>query len=168
MIRNNLRYILLFILSVLLQTLLFDRIYFTGYINVFIYILFILLLPTEANKFMVLFLAFLLGFSIDIFNSTPGIHASATVLAAYMRPLFLRIYSPRDGYDSNKAPGIKNNGLFWFIKYSISMILVHHFFLFFIEAFTFNSFFITLTKVILSSIFSLIFVIFGHLLLMRE
>jgi rod shape-determining protein MreD len=116
MIRNNLRYILLFVLSVLIQTLLFDRVYFTGYINVFVYILFILLLPAETNKSLVMFLGFMIGFSVDIANSTPGLHAAATVLLCFVRPFFLRIYSPRDGYDSNKFPSIKNNGLVWFLK----------------------------------------------------
>lgn len=168
MIRNNLRYILLFILSVLFQTLIFDRIYFTGFVNVFVYLLFIILLPVETNKFFVLLLAFLLGLSVDIFNSTPGIHASATVLTAYLRPLILRLYSPRDGYDLNKFPGIKNNGLFWFLKYAFSIILIHHIFLFFIDAYGFSNFFMTLGKIIVSSVFSLLFIVIGHLLIMRD
>jgi len=168
MIRNNLRYILLFVLSVLFQTLLFDRIYFTGYVTVFMYLLFILLLPVETNKFLVLLLAFFLGFTIDIFSSTPGIHAAATVLTAYLRPAILRLYSPRDGYDMNKFPGIKNNGLFWFIRYAFTLIIIHHVFLFFIDAYGFSSFFLTLGKIFLSSLFSLLFIIFGHLLIMRD
>lgn len=168
MIRNNLRYILLFVLSVLIQTLLFDRVYFTGYINVFVYILFILLLPAETNKSLVMFLGFLIGFSVDIANSTPGLHAAATVLLCFVRPFFLRIYSPRDGYDSNKFPSIKNNGLVWFLKYAISLILVHHTFLLFVEAWGFTGFFFTIGKIALSSIFSLLFIIMGHLLIMRD
>ncbi len=168
MIRNNLRYILLFVLSVLIQTLIFDHIYFTGYVNVFIYLLFIILLPVEANKFFVLILAFLLGISVDIFNSTPGVHAAATVFTAFLRPVILQLYSPREGYDMNKLPGIKNNGLVWFLKYSISIILVHHISLFFLDAYGFTAFFTTIGKIVVSSIFSLLFIVIGHLLLMRD
>lgn len=168
MSRNNIRYILLFIVSVLSQTLIFDRIYFSNYINIYIYILFILLLPIETNKFLVLFLSLILGLSIDTFNSTPGIHASATVLIGFLRPAILRLYSPRDGYEPNKFPSIKNHGLYWFLKYSISLILIHHIFLFFVDAYGFAAFFMTLGKILISSIFSLIFIIIGHLLIMKE
>lgn len=132
------------------------------------YILFIILLPYETNKFFVLLLAFFLGFSVDIFNSTPGIHASATVLAAFVRPFILKVYSPREGYDPNKIPGIKNNGLSWFLKYAFSIILIHHLFLLFVDAYGFSNFFHTIIKTLLSSVFSLIFVIIGHLLIMRD
>lgn len=168
MIRNNLRYISLFVLSVIIQTLIFDRIYFTGTINVFIYILFILLLPVQTNKITVMLLGFLIGITIDIFNSTPGIHTAATVLMCYFRPSFLRIYSPRDGYDNNKIPGIKNNGLNWFLKYAMSLILVHHTVLLFIDAWGFAGFFFTFSKIALSSVFSLLFIVMGHLLIMRD
>ncbi|HNQ68272.1 MAG TPA: hypothetical protein PKN32_07830 [Bacteroidales bacterium] len=168
MSRSNIKYILLFIVSVLSQTLVFDNIYFSSYINIFIYILFLLLLPIETNKFVVLGLSFILGLSIDIFNSTPGIHASATVLIGYLRPAILRLYAPREGYEPNKFPSIKNHGLNWFIKYSISIILIHHIFLFFVDAYGFSHFFYTMGKILISSVFSLIFIIIGHLLIMKE
>jgi len=168
MSKTNVKYILLFIFAVLCQTLIFDRLYFTNYINIYIYIVFIFLLPIETNKFLVLFLALILGLSIDVFNSTPGIHASATVLIAYLRPAILRLYAPRDGYEPNKFPSIKNHGLNWFIKYSISLILIHHVLLFFVDAYGFSHFFLTLFRILVSSVFSLIFIIIGHLLIMKE
>lgn len=168
MIRNNVRYIALFVLSVMIQTLLFDRVYFTGTINVFFYILFLLLLPFDTNKSVVMVLGFIIGIIVDIFNSTPGIHAAATVVMCYLRPFFLRVYSSHDGYELNKFPSIKNNGLSWFLKYAMTLILVHHTLLLFIDAWSFNGLFFTLFKVALSSIFSLLFIIMGHLLIMRD
>ena len=164
MIKTNIKYIFLFVLSVLIQTLVFDNIQISNYINVLFYILFILLLPINTNKFLVLVLAFFLGLSIDIFNSTQGLHASATVLLAFLRPFVLEIYAPREEYDINKTPGIKNYGFSWFIKYCLTLILIHHIFLFSIEIFNFSHFFFALGKAIISSFFSLIFVVLGHLL----
>lgn len=168
MIKTNLRYILLFVFSVLAQALLFDRIYLSNYVNVFIYVLFILVMPINMNKFLLMAIAFFLGLSIDIFNSTQGLHASAAVLLAFLRPYVLGLYAPRDEYDINKAPGIKNYGLSWFLKYSLTLILAHHLFLFYIEIFNFSHFFFTLGKALISSVFSLFFVILGHLLFARE
>ena len=164
MISLYIRYIGLFLFSVLTQVLIFDNIYMIGTVNIFIYVLFILMLPIETNKFLVLILAFILGLNVDIFNSTPGLHASATVLMAYVRPFVLNLYSPRDGYESNKLPGIKAYGLFWFIRYTLTLIVIHHFFLFFLEAFTFSHFFLTLLRILLSSVSTLLFVILGYLL----
>ncbi|HOZ29931.1 MAG TPA: hypothetical protein PLL66_03350 [Bacteroidales bacterium] len=168
MSKTNIKYILLFIFAVLCQTLIFDRLYFTNYINIYIYILFLLLLPIETNKFLVLLLSLILGLSIDTFNSTPGIHASATVLIGFLRPSIFRLYAPRDGYEPNKFPSIKNNGFYWFLKYSISLILIHHILLFFVDAYGFSHFFLTLFRILISSVFSLIFIIIGHLLILRE
>jgi hypothetical protein len=122
------------------------------------------MLPIEMNKYLVLFLGFILGFSVDLFNSTPGLNASATVLVCYLRPFVLNVFSPRDGYESNKTPSVKSYGLYWFIRYSLVIILIHHTFLFFLEVFSFTHFFYTVIKIILSSVSTLIFVFLGHLL----
>jgi hypothetical protein len=130
--------------------------------------LFILLLPVDTNKYIVLVYAFFLGLSVDVFNSTQGIHASAIVLLAFIRPYVLRFFAPRDDYDDNKCPSVKNYGLIWFLKYAGSLILIHHFYLFFIEFFSFAHFFQTLLRIFLSSAISLFFVTLSHFLFVRE
>lgn len=159
---------MLFIIPLLLQVLIFDKAIFSKYTNAYIYILFILLLPANFNKHISLILAFLLGFSVDIFNSTPGIHASATIFMTYFRPFILRIYAPHDDYEINKPPGIINYGFNWFLKYSLSLIFLHHSFLFIIDTWSFINFGDTLLKIILSAFSSLFFIILGHLLIMKE
>lgn len=164
MLNTYMKFILLFLFSVFAQVLIFDKIYIIGYVNIFIYILFLLSLPVDLNKFMVLGLAFILGLSVDMFNSTPGLNAAATVLIGYLRPVVLGMYSPRDGYETNKLPGIKTYGWYWFIRYSLTLILIHHTFLYFLEVFSFADFFNTIVKIILSSVSTLVFVILSHLL----
>ncbi len=168
MIKQNLRYILLFVFSVLIQTLIFDRICLSNYITAYIYVLFILLLPINSNRYLVLSYAFLLGICVDIFNSTQGLHASSAVLLAYLRPYFLQFFAPRDDYDLNKAPSIRNYGFSWFVKYAGILILIHHLFLFYIEILSFSDFFTTLFRVVLSSVVSLFFVVISHFLFVRD
>lgn len=168
MINSYIRFILLFVFLVLAQVLIFDNLYMIGFINLFVYIFFVMMLPIETNRFSVLILAFILGLSVDIFNSTPGLHASATTLMAYFRPFVLSIYSPRDGYDAHKEPGIKTYGVYWFLRYAITLILIHHTFLFFVEVFTFTYFFHTIAKIILSSVSTLFFVVLAYLLFSKK
>ncbi|MDD4150636.1 MAG: hypothetical protein PHE33_11485 [Bacteroidales bacterium] len=113
-------------------------------------------------------LAFLLGLSVDIFNSTQGLHAAAAVLIAYLRPYVLRVFSPRDDYEPTKDLSVRNYGWFWFIKYAAILIFIHHLFLFYLEIFSFSFFFFTLLRVVLSTLISLIIVSLGHFLFVRE
>ena len=168
MIKKNIRYILLFIFSVLVQTLIFDRIYISSYVTCYMYLLFLILLPVHTNKYTVLALSFLLGLSVDIFNSTQGLHAASSVLFAYLRPFILNAFAPRDDYEPNKELSIKNYGLAWFLKYAGSLILIHHIFLFYLDIFSFSHFFLTLLRIALSSVISLFFVTLGHFLFVRE
>ena len=77
MINSILRFGLIFILLILLQVLLFNNIQFSGYINPYVYILFILLLPVEIPAWILLLLSFAAGGIIDFFSGSPGMHASA-------------------------------------------------------------------------------------------
>src|SRR5512133_234040 len=137
MITRILRYGLIFILLFLLQILLFNNIQFSGYINPYIYIMFILLLPVEIPSWLLLILSFVTGLVMDLFSGTPGMHTSATVLAGFVRPYILRFTSPRDGYEPGVDPSMLIYGIRWFLFYSSLIILIHHFALFYLEVFRF-------------------------------
>lgn len=147
-------YVLGFIFFIALQVFILNNIQFSGFVNPFMYIIMILILPFETPRWLLLVLGFILGFIIDVFSGTPGMHASATVFAAFMRPYILKSIAPRDGYESGTAPRMKYYGLNWIIKYVVVMALVHHSFLFFTEVFRFSLFFHTLLRIILSTIFT--------------
>ena len=59
--------IIRFILLVLTQVLLLNHIDFLGYVNPYIYILFIIVFPFTGNKSLLIFLSFILGLTIDFF-----------------------------------------------------------------------------------------------------
>lgn len=154
MIPRILRYSLIFILLVLLQVLLFNNIRFSGYVNPYIYIMFILLLPIEIPAWLLLIISFFTGLIIDLFSGSPGMHTSATVLAGFIRPYVLRIISPRDGYESGSDPSMVIYGFRWFLIYTLIIVLFHHTALFYLEVFRFTDFFRTLLRVLLSTLFS--------------
>jgi len=159
MINRILRYTLIFVLLLLLQLFLFNNIQFSGYVNPFVYILFILLLPVEIPAWLLLIISFFTGLIIDLLTGTPGMHTSATVLAGFARPYVLRLISPREGYETGSDPSMFVYGFKWFLLYTIFIVLIHHTFLFYIEVFRLSDFFNTLLRVLLSSLFSVTFIL---------
>ena len=120
------------------------------------YPLFIAIMPFNYNIFTGLTLSFLLGFSIDLFSNTFGLHASAATTAAMFRPMIYKYFGPRDGYDVIKNPTILDMGFKWHFLTFGSILLIHHFWFFFLEAFRMDELFMVLKKSLLSAIFSFI------------
>ena len=158
---NNLilRVGLFFILLIVLQVLLFNNIQFSGYVNPYIYIMFVLLLPVEIPSWLLLLLSFVMGLILDFFSGSPGMHSSATVLTGFVRPFILRVISPRDGYEARSEPSMMAYGFRWFLIYTVLIVLVHHTALFYIEVFRFADFFRTMLRVLLSSLFTVTFIL---------
>ncbi|MDD3744123.1 MAG: rod shape-determining protein MreD, partial [Lentimicrobiaceae bacterium] len=76
---NYVKDILRFIVLVAVQVLILNQIDFGGYIDPALYLLFILLLPFEVPGWLLLIASFSLGFCIDIFSHSIGLHAAASV-----------------------------------------------------------------------------------------
>jgi rod shape-determining protein MreD len=159
MINRILKFSLFFVLLILLQVLVFNNIRFSGYINPYVYVMFILILPIEMPSWLLLLISFVTGAVMDIFCGSPGMHASATVLAGFVRPYTLRIISPRDGYEPGADPSMFVYGLRWFLIYTTLIIFIHHTALFYLEVFRFADFFRTLLRVLMSSLFSITFIV---------
>ncbi|MBE0676772.1 MAG: rod shape-determining protein MreD [Bacteroidales bacterium] len=157
--KGFLKYGLFVIVVILLQVLILNNIEFSGFINPYIYVMIIMLLPLDFPQWLVLITAFASGFVIDASSGTLGIHSAATVMTGFMRPYILLYMSPRDGYEQGVSPSMQVYGFRWFFIYAAWMLFIHHFAFFYLEVFRFTDFFRTLLRVILSTGFSLIFVI---------
>jgi rod shape-determining protein MreD len=168
MIKSLGKYIIRFVILVLLQVLVFNNIQLSGFIIPCFYVLFILLLPFEIPKWSLPLIGFLLGLSIDLFTHTPGIHASATVLMAFSRPFVLNMIAPREGYEPGSHPTLYYYGLEWFLKYSAILVCIHHFFLFYVEIFRISDFFTTFLRALLSSAFSIIFIVLSQYFIFKR
>ena len=73
----NISNIIRFFGLIVAQVLIFNHINFTGTINPYPYILFVLLYPVNNNRTLFIFLSFLLGLTVDMFSDSGGIHAAA-------------------------------------------------------------------------------------------
>jgi rod shape-determining protein MreD len=134
----------------------------------YLYILFILLLPFETPNWLLFFLAFGIGISVDIFSDTLGLHAIACVIMAFVRVLITSVTVQKDNYDTDPEPTLGIMGFRWFFFYALILTLIHHFFLLNFEVFKFSEIPATLSRVVISSIFTLILIFISELLFYRQ
>lgn len=149
--RNTIRFILL----LLTQVLIIKNVELGRFINPFIYVLFIISLPFETPKPLLLIFGFVMGLTVDMFYDTLGMHTAASVFMAFSRPVVFKFFAPREGYEVGMQPTIRYMGTPWFISCAGVLITLHHLVLFYIEVFRFSEFFSTFLRVIMSSLFTL-------------
>ena len=153
---------------VLFQVLVLNNIQVSGFINPYMYVLFILLLPFETPRWLLLISGFAIGISIDLFANTLGMHTSATVFMAFLRPYVLKLLVPHDEYESGTYPRLYYFGFTWFLKYSLVLVFLHHTFLFYVEVFRITFFFHTMLRVMLSTLFSVFLIILSQFFIYRK
>ncbi|RFC54141.1 rod shape-determining protein MreD [Brumimicrobium aurantiacum] len=163
-----LKNIIRLIIFVLAQGLIFGQLSFGYGIHPMIYPLFILMLPFDTRPVVLMILAFIAGIGIDFFMNTFGLHASASVLIAYLRPAIFRQFAPRDGYDVLKEPIAREWGYPWFIKVSLLTIIVHHLWFFSLEYFKWSSWNDILLNTLSSSLITLIIFILIQVLFFKK
>jgi len=147
-----------FVLLVLFQVLVLNNIQFLGYINPYLYILFILALPVQLPRWFLLIMAFVLGLTIDAFSNTIGMHAFATVFVAFFREGIIKLFTNIEE-GNNPTPSFHTFGVSAYIKYVVLMVIIHHTTLFILEAFSFSNFWIMLAKIILSSFVTILLIL---------
>ena len=144
-----------FVLLLIAQVFLFNQVAWgwsgREYLFVFVYPLFVALMPLRASRPLVILLAFLLGISVDFFSETLGLHAGALCFTAYARPLILRVLRPRDGYNIKAKPAVADLGIGWMSRYLAYLFLVHLLTFFLLQ--TFSIFF--LDEIVLKTALSL-------------
>jgi len=143
-----------FILLLLVQVILCNHINLFGYINPYIYIVFIFLFPIKENRLVLLLLSFMLGMLVDMFSDSGGVHAAAAVFLAYSRPILLKTsFGMLYEHQSIKFSNTEIGNL---ITYVALGTVLHHLILFSLEIFNISSILLILKKTLFSSIFTII------------
>lgn len=156
--------VIYFLVFGMLQIFLFLNTSLFGYAFCYIYIGFLLILPIDTPKLLLMLIGMATGLVIDIFYDTLGIHTAACVLVAFLRPHIINILTPRGGYDAGAHISLSTLGFQWVTTYAALLILIHHLVLFFLESWGFHIFFFTLLKAICSALFTLtVFLLFQYL-----
>ncbi len=159
-----------FILFVLVQVFVLNQIPPLHHlVNPYIYFLFILWLPFKIGRKPLMFLALATGLGLDYFTKTPGLHAAACVLIAYLRPFVINLLITREGTEANyEEPSIKSMGFASYFIYVGILTFLHHAFLFLLEALQFAGLWYFLGKTLLSVAISLLLILITELLFVRK
>lgn len=153
------------VIFVLVQAVVLQQIHLGGttfnYISLFIYPLFLFLLPLKTPKITLVLIGFGLGLILDICYNSPGVHAATCLVIAVLRPLVLAIIEPREGYNVNLGLTIESYGIEWFLKYSSTLLFIHLLIYFILEIFTpvyaFEIFVRTIASFLLSMVLILMY-----------
>lgn len=135
----------------------------------YVYFLYVLWLPFKISRAALMFVAFIFGLSLDYFLKTPGLHASACVLIAYIRPFLINILMSQEGAEANyPSPSITSMGWAPYATYVVILMLIHNIYLVLLEWLQFGSFFYFVGKVLATSAVSLLLIIIAELLFNRK
>lgn len=125
MTHRLLEYIVLGVVTMLLQLFFISNLNITPYIVPFIYLSLVILLPTKINKGVLLLLAFLCGAIVDFSSGGAGLNTIAILAMTVIRPILLRITLGEDEIRDNISPIVSKMGQGKFIRYSSVLTLVY-------------------------------------------
>jgi hypothetical protein len=150
------RFIILGISLILAQVVIFKNVAVFGSGFCFPYILFLLLLPVATNRIALIFAGFFIGLFVDMFYDTAGINAAACVAIMFLRPFWLSSLLSGSNMDTKTRININAMGLSWFLIYVTPIVLIHIAIILFVEASDLSLFWVTLYKVLFSTLLTVI------------
>ena len=166
LIKNSIR----FILFLLIQIIILNEVPpLHQFITPYLYFTFILWLPFGTSRIITTLLGFLVGYTLDIFTNTPGLHAAAATLLGYFRPTILTILLAQEvSEEKTKEPSIGTMGWGPFAIYVFALTFIHHFYLVLLEWRQFGNFSYFIGKVFFTSLISILLIFLVELLLNRR
>ena len=167
---DSVRNIIRFVLFILIQVYILDKIpHLHRAIVPYIYFLFILWLPYATPRLLLLVIGFFTGLSLDYFKMTPGLHAAACLLIAYVRPFIITLLSPKDTTEfSHREPSPRGMGWSAYLVYALVLTLLHHIYLTLLEWLQFGSFLSFIIKAGATTAISMLLIITVELLFPRK
>jgi len=167
---NYIKNIIRFILFIFIKVFILNEVPpLHQFIVPYTYFLFILWLPFNINRFVLLLIAFAFGTTLDYFTGTGGLHAAPCLLIAYLRPFLLNLLIPQDTTENSYTePSIKSMGWAPYSLYIVILTFLHHFLLVLIEWLQFGNFVYFIGKVAGTTAISLLLIFIAEMLFFRK
>ena len=160
--KNFYSYLWLAPFFILLQVLILNNVQFNNYINPLVYLILIITLPQDTEKWFLIIYAFFLGLFLDIFEGDIGINSSSLVFISFIKPFLYNILIPQNSIDNKDKLGLKNLGIQTCSIYALTLIFIHNSFLFLLEHFSSLSI-LLLMKIISSTVVTFIIILIFQL-----
>ncbi len=158
------KYLLIFVLCMLLQLMVLDNIYLFGYLNPNLLMVFFLALPLGIHRFFYLILGFAMGLLVDVLYGTGGVYTSAYLFLGFIRQNILDLVITKKGSDlpQMRFAYVEMGKLISFYALSFFTFFMV---LFFVEDFTLYNFGKTIVRATISTAFNVVlFVIIEFLI----
>jgi rod shape-determining protein MreD len=144
-----------FVVLLLLQVFVCNAAYLGIYLNIQIYVMFILFLPVNFSNLLVLLLSALMGFWVDLLSGDLGLHLAACTAMGYVRPYLLKRITTSDQIE---IPPINKTHLGQYFIYTGVLISLHHLLLFTLETFEAEEILFILKRTLVSAAFNIILI----------
>lgn len=158
------------ILFILVQVFVLNKIpHLHRFIVPYLYFLFILWLPFTTPRLLLLFIGFVTGLSLDYFTLTPGLHAAACVLIAFVRPFMINLLISKEAAEITfHEPSPRGLGWGPYLLYALVLTFLHHLYLTLLEWLQFGSFLDFIIKAGATTGISMLLILIVELLFPRR
>jgi len=165
-----LKNIIRFAVFLLVQVFLLNKIPpLHRFVSPYLYFLFILWLPFKTPRLGLTLIGFVFGLSLDFFTKTPGLHAAACTLIAYVRPFLITLLMPKEIMEMSYAePSPISMGWMQYSVYVLVLTALHHAYLVFLEWLQVGDILYFLGKVLATTAVSLLLVLITEMLFPRK
>ena len=136
--KKVLPHVLRFVVLMSLQLLVLNNIRLFGFVSPYLYLVFIIMLPSTMDGWLVVLLSFLTGLTFDFFNGTLGLHAaSCTTMGAALPAIIGLLFNKRD-LKPDSVPELSTFGFRNLLIFVVLLVSIHHLVLFLLDAFDFS------------------------------
>ncbi len=154
---DTIKRMLTFLLLILTQILVFNRIQLFHCVTPFVYAYFVLMFPRNYPKWATLIWSFALGLAIDTFCNTPGVACASLTLIAAIQPYLLELFIPQDA-EENMPVSAYSLGWGKFMTFSTILIFIFCLAFYSLEIFSINNFQQWIIGIVGTTIITLLFI----------
>jgi len=141
-------------IMMLLQVLLFNQLQLFGVCHPYIYVLCLLMMPLTLSQHADMVIGAAAGLVMDTFCNTLGVHTAACILIMFIRPYMVgTLVNDKDRL--NEQLTSRTMGMEAMIKYVVIMVLIHHFTVFMLAAWSWAHIGFVLTETAVSSVLTI-------------
>lgn len=156
-----------YIAIMFIQVLLIGNLHFMGMCHPYIYIICLMTMPITLSVPIELIIGAIVGFIMDLFLTTPGVHMAACTLLMYLR----RSMIPHLVFEPERLTGSIDSsslGMSGWLQYIAVLTLVHHAMIQILSAWSFHHIGWIILSIIISAFISLVLIILYDLIHTRQ
>lgn len=157
-----------FVLLMLFQLLVLNNVYLGGYVLPMLFVLFILMLPTNLKRIPLLLIAFGTGLTADLMSNVLGFHALACTVLAMLRIWFANRILTRGEPVVIPTPSVRSVTPQIYVSYLLLMYAAYYLVYFTSELFGSRGFSDVILATLLSSLASTLLAVLYQILFIKK